>query len=516
MELIVDILGVLAFIALGWAFSADRKNIDWVSVGLMCAISLFLAWFLTSFEVGRAIVSGAAAGFAELVTLSYQGINFAFANWVGPDGLDPAPVNFVTSALLPILMIVPLFDTLTYIGFLPWVIKWVGRGLSFITRRPKFETFYAVEMMFLGNTEALAVSKVQLQHMRAGRNVTLAMMSMSCVTAAIIGSYIQMVPAQFVITAIPLNCINALIFSHMLYPVKVTPEEDRIYGLADTPDETPVEDSTDAEKIELAKAVEAYEALPPVKRFFTHDPAKPEKEPYFSFLGDSILTGGQLILIITANVVAFVALAAVINALLGLINPNLSLESILGVFMFIPAWLMGLDPGTAWDFAQLMGLKLVTNEFVVMGEVSGSVTSFAPHYQAVLTTFITSFANFSTLGMVIGCFKGMVSKEKNDAISHQVGRLLLSGILVSLLSAALVGLFVWSAPRHAPSPGARPHGLRPGLSRASTPPWRGWVLRTGTGPEGIGLPQGPWGPPVRRPAPVRVAAPRSTRARCRP
>ena len=443
MELIVNILGVLAFIALGWAFSADRKNIDWVSVGLMCAINLFLAWFLTSFEVGRAIVSGAAAGFAELVTLSYQGINFAFANWVGPDGLDPAPVNFVTSALLPILMIVPLFDTLTYIGVLPWVIKWVGRGLSFITRRPKFETFYAVEMMFLGNTEALAVSKVQLQHMRAGRNVTLAMMSMSCVTAAIIGSYIQMVPAQFVITAIPLNCINALIFSHMLYPVKVTPEEDRIYGLADTPDETPVEDSTDAEKIELAKAVEAYEALPPVKRFFTHDPAKPEKEPYFSFLGDSILTGGQLILIITANVVAFVALAAVINALLGLINPNLSLESILGVFMFIPAWLMGLDPGTAWDFAQLMGLKLVTNEFVVMGEVSGSVTSFAPHYQAVLTTFITSFANFSTLGMVIGCFKGMVSKEKNDAISHQVGRLLLSGILVSLLSAALVGLFVW-------------------------------------------------------------------------
>ncbi|MEY8437877.1 nucleoside transporter C-terminal domain-containing protein [Atopobiaceae bacterium 24-176] len=443
MELFVNILGILVFLALGWAFSSNRKDIDWASVGLMCAINLFLAWFLTSFEAGRAIVAGAAAGFAELVTLSYQGINFALANWVGPNGLDPAPVNFVTSALLPILMIVPLFDTLTYIGFLPWVIKWVGRGLSFITRRPKFETFFAVEMMFLGNTEALAISKVQLEHMKAGRNVTLALMSMSCVTAAIIGSYIQMVPAAYVITAVPLNCINALIFSHMLYPVKVTPEEDKIYDLTDTSDETPVADETSAEQIELARAVEAYEALPPLKRLVTHNPAKPEKEPYFSFLGDSILTAGQLILIITANVVAFVALAAVINALLGLVNPNLSLESILGVFMFVPAWLMGLDPATAWDFAQLMGLKLVTNEFVVMGQVAGSIASFIPHYQAVLTVFLTSFANFSTIGMIIGCFKGMVSKEKNDAVSHQVGRMLLSGILVSLLSAAFVGLFVW-------------------------------------------------------------------------
>lgn len=403
MELAINILGVVIFIVLGWVFSKKRTQIDWVSIAIMVALNLFLAWFLTSFEWGRALVTAAANGFAALVNLSYQGINFAFANWVGPNGLDPAPVNFVVSALLPILMIVPLFDILSYIGVLPWIIKWIGKGLSFITRRPKFEAFYAVEMMFLGNTEALAVSKVQLQHMSASRNITLAMMSMSCVTAAIIGSYIQMVPAQFVITAIPLNCINALIFSHMLYPVEVPQDEDVIYKLNDTT----------------------------------------SKEPFFSFLGDSILTAGQLILIIVANVIAFVALAAVINALLGLINPNLSLQSILGVFMFIPAWLMGLDPLHAWDFAQLMGLKLVTNEFVVMGSVKDTIATFPLHYQAVLTTFLTSFANFSTLGMVIGCFKGIVDKEKNNAISRQVGRLILSGILVSLLSSALVGLFCW-------------------------------------------------------------------------
>ena len=444
MYLAINILGLAVFLALGWLFSHNRKDIDWKSIGCMVVLNLAIAWLLTSFEAGRNAVKAAADGFAWIVNISYQGINFVFANWVGANGVDPAPVNFVASALLPILLIVPLFDILTYIGFLPWVIKWIGRGLSFITRRPKFETFYAVEMMFLGNTEALAVSKLQLQRMKAGRNVTLAMMSMSCVTAAIIGSYIQMVPGQYVIAAIPINCVNALIVSHMLYPVNVTPEEDVIYTLSDTDDHAAALAAlSDDERREREEAIARYEAMPWYKKLYHRDPAAPKREPFFSFLGDSILGAGKLILIIAANVIAFVALAGLIDELLGMIWSGLSLESILGVFMFIPAWLMGLDPATAWQFSELMGLKLVTNEFVVMGQVAGDIATYAEHYKALLTVFLTSFANFSTLGMVIGCFKGIVDKEKNDTISKQVGRMLLSGIMVSLLSAAMVGLFVW-------------------------------------------------------------------------
>lgn len=111
--------------------------------------------------------------------------------------------------------------------------------------------------------------------------------------------------------------------------------------------------------------------------------------------------------------------------------------------MYPFAWLMGLNPTDAFQFAQHMGTKLVTNEFVVMGQVTSHVKSYAPHYQAVLTAFLTSFANFSTLGMIIGCFKGIVNKEKNNLISKNVLYLLLSGILVSLLTAGMMGLFVW-------------------------------------------------------------------------
>ena len=399
MYFIINLLGVVVFLAIGVLLSKKRKEIQWRCVGALLLLNVFIAWFLTTFPIGRDIVSGAAAGFVWLVSVAYDGIAFAFPDWVHVEQM-----NFFTSALLPILLVVPLFDILTYIGILPFVIRWIGKALAFITRTPKFESFFAIEMMFLGNTEALAVSTLQLKRMKADRNLTLAMMSMSCVTAALIGVYTKMMPAEFILTAVPLNCINALIVSNLLHPVRVSEKEDVIATLDDN---------------------------------------GAERQPFFSFLGNSILGAGRLVLIICANVIAFVALAALIDKLLVLIHPSVTLENILGCIMFPFAWLLGLDAGEAFQLAQYMGTKLITNEFVVMLNVKDIMANFSVHMQGVLTVFITSFANFSTVGMIIGCFKGIVDEDKNDLISRNVGYMLLSGILVSLLSAGIAGLFIW-------------------------------------------------------------------------
>ncbi|MCK8628243.1 NupC/NupG family nucleoside CNT transporter [Apilactobacillus kunkeei] len=415
MYLLVNILGIIVFLGIAFIFSKNKKEIKWRSVITVLVLNLVIAYCLTQFAWGRAAVEAAANGFSALVEVAYQGIAFALPNWVHVKSMD-----FVTSALLPILLIVPVFDILTYIGILPWIIKWVGKGLAYITGQPKFESFFAVEMMFLGNTEALAVSTLQLKQISAVRNVVIAMMSMSCVTASILGAYTQMVPGQYVLTAVPLNILNAVIVTSILMPTSVSPEEDTIAKLGSSSETAEVAVGEHPENAEEAK-----------------------KEPFFSFLGDSILGAGKLILIITANVIAFVALAALIDKILGAINPSLSLEHILGIIMFPFAWLMGSDVHTTFDFAQNMGTKLVTNEFVVMGRVSSHIGSYAPHYRAQLTVFLTSFANLSTVGMIIGAFKGIVNREVNNAISKSVGYMILSGILVSLLSAGIVGLFVW-------------------------------------------------------------------------
>ena len=88
-------------------------------------------------------------------------------------------------------------------------------------------------MMFLGNTEALAVSSEQLKRMNEMRVLTIAMMSMSSVSGAIVGAYVQMIPGELVLTAIPLNIINAIIVSCILNPVSVEEQEDVVYSIRD-------------------------------------------------------------------------------------------------------------------------------------------------------------------------------------------------------------------------------------------------------------------------------------------
>ena len=413
MLLLMNILGIFVFLGVAYLFSRDRKNIKWRSVGVILVIQLILAWFFTSFSIGRDAVLAAANGFEWLTSAAFDGIAFALPDWVKPAS---GTMNFVTSAVLPILVIIPMFDILTYIGVLPWLVKWVGRGLSFLTGQPKFESFFSVEMMFLGTTEVLAVSKLQLQQMDAKRNLTVAMMSMSTVTAAIVGSYVGMMPGQFVLTAIPLNILSAIMMTTILNPTQVAEADDTIAVLDH--DET------------------------------TED-GKGKRQPFFAFLGDSIQGAGLVAVIIVATVIAFVGLASLIDNLLSLTTLSwLSLENIFGVIMFPFAWLLGFNVDDAFRIAQYMGTKLVTNEFVVMGEVSKQVAHrsgmFASaHARAVLTVFVTSFANFGTLGMIIGSYKSLVNREKAELIAANVPLILVSGILVSLMSAAMVGLFSW-------------------------------------------------------------------------
>lgn len=410
MFLLVNIIGLLAFLGIAVLFSRDRKNIQWKSILILVVLNLFLAWFFVYFQIGRTIVEGLASAIAWVIQSAHTGTGFAFSSFTSGKQMDMA-----ISALFPILLVVPLFDVLMYFNILPKIIGGIGWVLAKITRQPKFESFFGIEMMFLGNTEALAVSNEQLKRMNEMRVLTVAMMSMSSISGAIVGAYVQMIPGDLVLTAIPLNIINAIIVSSILNPVSVEEQEDIIYSIKNN--ET-------------------------VKR-----------QPFFSFLGDSVLNAGKLVLIIIAFVISFVALADLIDRFINLITGlvggwigvkgSFGLNQILGLFMYPFALLLGLPWGEAWIVAKQMAKKIVTNEFVVMGEISKVVDSYSPHRRAVISTFLVSFANFSTIGMIVGTLKGIVDQKTSDFVSKYVPMMLLAGILVSLLTAAFVGLFAW-------------------------------------------------------------------------
>ncbi|NUI91382.1 NupC/NupG family nucleoside CNT transporter [Staphylococcus borealis] len=410
MFLVINIIGLLAFLGIAVLFSRDRKNIQWKSILILVVLNLFLAWFFVYFQIGRTIVERLASAIAWVIQSAHTGTGFAFSSFTSGKQMDMA-----ISALFPILLVVPLFDVLMYFNILPKVIGGIGWVLAKVTRQPKFESFFGIEMMFLGNTEALAVSNEQLKRMNEMRVLTVAMMSMSSISGAIVGAYVQMIPGELVLTAIPLNIINAIIVSSILNPVSVEEQEDIIYSIKND------------------------EAV--------------ERQPFFSFLGDSVLNAGKLVLIIIAFVISFVALADLIDRFINLITGlvggwigvkgSFGLDQILGLFMYPFALLLGLPWGEAWIVAQQMAKKIVTNEFVVMGEISKVVDSYSPHRRAVISTFLVSFANFSTIGMIVGTLKGIVDKKTSDFVSKYVPMMLLAGILVSLLTAAFVGLFAW-------------------------------------------------------------------------
>ncbi len=188
------------------------------------------------------------------------------------------------------------------------------------------------------------------------------MMSMSSVSGAIVGAYVQMVPGELVLTAIPLSIV--IIVSCLLNPVSVEEKEDIIYSLKNN---------------------------------------EVERQPFFSFLGDSVLAG-KLVLIIIAFVISFVALAdrfdCFINLITGLIagwigiKGSFGLNQILGVFMYPFALLLGLPYDEAWLVAQQMAKKIVTNEFVVMGEISKDIASYmTPSCDYNILNFICKLLN---------------------------------------------------------------------------------------------------------------------------
>ncbi|MEX3488005.1 NupC/NupG family nucleoside CNT transporter [Staphylococcus warneri] len=409
MFLLINIIGLIVFLGIAVLFSRARKDIQWKSIIILVVLNLFLAWFFIYFLWGKSGIKAAANGISWVIESANAGTGFAFNSFVSNKQMDMA-----VSALFPILLVVPLFDILMYFNILPKLIGAIGWVLAKITRQPKFESFFGIEMMFLGNTEALAVSNEQLKRMNEMRVLTVAMMSMSSVSGAIVGAYVQMIPGELVLTAIPLNIVNAIIVASILNPVRVEDKEDIIYSIKDQ---------------------------------------DIERQPFFSFLGDSVLAAGKLVLIIIAFVISFVALADLADRLINLITGGIGhlmglkgsfgLDQILGVFMYPFALLLGLPWDEAWLVAQQMAKKIVTNEFVVMGEVSKSINTLSPHHKAVISTFLVSFANFSTIGMIIGTLKGIVDKKTADFVSKYVPMMLLAGILVSLLTAAFVGLFAW-------------------------------------------------------------------------
>lgn len=399
MYFLINLIGIIVLLGVSYLLSFNKKQVALKPIGILLILQLATTWFMLSTDIGSNVITWISEFFLWLINSAMSGVNFVFGEFAPLDG---STFTFFMNVLMPIIFVVVFFDILTYFGILPVIINAIGWVFSKITRTPRFESFYSIQVMFLGNNEALAVTRDHLNKMNDKRLLTIAMISMSCVSAGMLGGYLQLLDPKYVLTAIPLNAIGALIITSIINPYRVSKEEDIIYSQP-----------------------------------------KSEKGNFFDMISKSMMTGGNLALIIAVMLIGFVSLITAVNTFLGLFNDHLTLQSIFG-FVFAPiSFLMGVDFSQILAVGQLMGEKIVLNEFVAMTSLSEMLSNLNPHTEAVISTFLVSFCNFTTIGIILGSMQALFGDQKSKFIAKYTWLLLVSGLLVSSLTAMVVGLFVW-------------------------------------------------------------------------
>ncbi|GAB3798655.1 NupC/NupG family nucleoside CNT transporter [Virgibacillus kimchii] len=395
MGILLGILAVLVVLGIAFLLSNDRKNINYKGIGIMIILQLLITWFMFSTQIGQNIINGIAAGFNQLIEYGTVGIEFVVGGFV----IDEGGVFFF-NVLLLIIFFATILSVLTYLRILPTIIKYIGGIISKITGLPRVESFNAVNSIFFGQSEALIAIRTQFHHLNRNRLYIVSASAMSSVSASIVGAYIQMLPASYVLLALPLNMFSALIIASIIAPVSVPKEKDVV----------------DIKNVTNDRSV-------------------------FEAMGNGALEGGKIALIVAAMLIAFIASLELVNGLIQLIFAGVTLQEILGYILAPIGILMGIAPDEVIRAGSVMGTKIVTNEFVAMLDFQPMMNEVSEKTVGIVTVFLTSFANFSSIGIIAGTVKG-IDSEKAISVSGFGMKLLVGATLASILSATIVGLFL--------------------------------------------------------------------------
>ncbi|EGS5728219.1 NupC/NupG family nucleoside CNT transporter [Clostridium perfringens] len=393
MKYIIGVVGLIVILALAWIGSSDKKNIKYKPVFLMLILQFVLGFILLNTQVGNYLVGSIANGFQVLLDCAGDGVNFVFGGLVNNDQF-----SFFISVLLPIIFISALIGILQYLKILPFVIKYIGLVLSKINGMGKLESYNAVASAILGQSEVFISVKKELGLLPKHRLYTLCASAMSTVSMSIVGSYMVLLEPRYVVTAIVLNLFGGFIIASVINPYSVSAEEDILV----------VEDE--------------------------------KKQTFFEVLGEYILDGFKVAVIVAAMLVGFVAIIAVINMIFRSIF-GMSFQEILG-YVFSPfAFLMGVPLNESIQAASVMATKLVSNEFVAMNLLSSGTLNLSARSIGIVSVFLISFANFSSIGIISGAVKGL-NQEQGNVVARFGLKLLYGATLVSMLTATIVGLII--------------------------------------------------------------------------
>jgi concentrative nucleoside transporter, CNT family len=406
MNIVMSLAGMALILAIAVMLSSNRSFIRLRVVGAAFALQAGLAALVLYVPFGNRLLQGAAAGVTNLLGYANEGTKFLFGGLAS----DPLGQNFAIQALPVIIFFAAFIAILYHVGVMQYVIRWIGGGLQAITGISKVESLCAASNIFVGQSESPLVIKPYLAGLNPAQLFCVMTVGMAGVAGTILAAYASMgIRIDYLIAAAFMSAPGGILMAKLMMP--------------DNPDDVVSDD--------------------PDVALDMHDEERPAN--IIMAAANGAQTGVKLAVAVGAMVLAFVALVALANGILGGIGnifglPGLSFQAILGRIFAPVMFLLGVPWNEAVQAGGLFGTKIVLNEFVAFIDLGAIKTLSAPTV-AVVTFALCGFANFSSIAIQMAV-TGSLAPNQKPMIAKLGLKALVAGSLSNLMSAALAGLFL--------------------------------------------------------------------------
>ena len=428
-----SLIGLLALAGTAWALSVDRSRIQWRVVGWGIGLQIVFAVFILKTPVGAGIFDAASAAVVALLGFTVDGARFIFGNLVfdnvpvgtGPVGQGqftelPGQVArtgaaFAFNVLPTIIFFSSLMTVLYHLGIMQRAVKGVAWVMQRTMRTSGAETLCAAGNIFVGQTEAPLLIKPFIDRMTMSELMAVMTAGFATVAGGVLAAYVALLLVYFpdiaghLLAASVMSAPAALVVAKLMHPEREVPET---HGTLEVSVERP-----DVNVIDAA--------------------ARGAGEGLF------------LALNVGAMLLAFIALVALVNGLLGWLGglvgfADLTLELVLGWLLAPLAWLMGVPWSDAPAVGSLMGVKTVLNEFVAYFQLAGTLSEgsgLEPRSTIIATYALCGFANFSSIAIQIGGI-GSIAPSRRQDLSRLGLRAMIAGSIAAFMTATVAGMIL--------------------------------------------------------------------------
>ena len=402
MQNLIGLLGILAIIGIGIALSTNRKVIRWRVVLWGLGMQFALALFILKTTPGKMLFQWLGTGVTRLLDFSKVGSQFVFGKLVS----DVPSFGFIFAfQVLPtIVFMASIISVLYYLGIVQKVVSFLAWLMTKTMGTSGAESLSSAACVFVGQVEGPLLVRPYIPDMTRSELMALMTGGMATIAGGVMAAYLGMLGAEWapqLLAASLMGAPGGLIMAKLLVPET---EESKTMGGV----------KMHVEKTESSVIEAAAKGA-----------------------GD----GMNLAFNVGAMLLAFISLVALINAGLGLLNT--SMEQILGYIFFPLAFLIGVPFSEAMTVGNLIGQKLVLNEFVAFSQLSGMIQANQLSEKAILvaTFALCGFANFSSIAQNVGGIGAMAPSRRGDLAKLGL-RAMIGGALASCLSASIAGMLM--------------------------------------------------------------------------